>query len=141
MARTPENLAFAERLRQALTRGRRRVQKPSELAQQFNLRYRGTPISNQAAQKWLAGENKPTLDKIETLAQMFDVSVQWLRYGVGEMVVRGRAADLAPVRAQDVAVNELKLLARYRTLSAHQQFLVTELIGQLAMDRQNLTAG
>lgn len=88
----------------------------------------------------MAGENKPTLDKIETLAQMFDVSVQWLRYGVGEMVVRGRAADLAPVRAQDVAVNELKLLARYRALSAHQQFLVAELIGQLAMDRQSLTA-
>lgn len=76
-----EKAAFAERLKLALTRSRKKIHSPNELALQFNLRHSNSSISPQAAQKWLAGTACPTSDKIETLAHWLGVSAHWLRFG------------------------------------------------------------
>ncbi|MDR0528549.1 MAG: hypothetical protein LBG69_02920 [Zoogloeaceae bacterium] len=130
MAKNSETLAFSERLKQALTRAAKKIRTPSELALQFNLHHAGQQITNQAAQKWLTGASKPTREKIETLARLCKVSAQWLRYGVPENPARpatnsGEEAKLPRAEAE--------LLRSFRTLSAHQQTLITELVTQLAL--------
>jgi len=132
MARTPDNLAFAERLKLALTRSAKRITTPSELALQFNLAYAGAPITNQAAQHWLVGDNMPAPDKIETLALMLNVPPQWLRFGITE---RRIAPKTNTTNAEPVAPDETEqtLLRQFRKLSAHQRELLTGLVEQLAL--------
>lgn len=135
MALNPDNQAFAERLKQALTRGSRKIDSPSELALQFNLSHPGSQITNQAAQKWLSGVSKPTPDKIDTLAAMLNVSAQWLRYGIPEARPAAKPLD-AESHPDTLTPGDLHLLQRYRLLSAHQKSLVTDLVEQLALDRE-----
>jgi hypothetical protein len=59
-----EKLAFAERLKQALTRSSKKIDSAAELALQFNLRNPSEPVSAQAAHKWLTGRTMPTVDKM-----------------------------------------------------------------------------
>jgi len=131
MAINPETQAFGKRLKQALTRCPRQIRTPSELALYFNLNHSGQQVTHQAAQKWLEGHSKPTPEKMETLARLCRVSVQWLRYGIPETPVI--PAD-APVAASGLLPAEKTLLERFRSLSAHQRHLVAELVAQLALD-------
>lgn len=133
MARNPDNQAFAERLKQALTRGPRKIDSPSELALQFNLSHPGSQITNQAAQKWLSGASQPTPDKIDTLAAMLNVSAQWLRYGIPEARPTAKLQDTE--LPDTLTPGDQRLLQRFRLLSEHQKHLVTELVEQLALDR------
>ena len=137
MAQTQEKLAFAERLKQALKRSPKKIETPSELALQFNLRHEGGQITNQAAQKWLAGENRPSADKIETLARMLNVSAQWLRYGIPEVVSHRSQESLAlACSEQELQQEEAQLIQRYRLLSDYQKTLINGMVEQLALDRQ-----
>lgn len=118
MARTPDKLALAERLRLALGRSAQRIGTPTELALQFNLRYPGKSVSNQAVQKWLSGDNRPTPDKIEMLADMLNVSPLWLRYGIEQGPTGApRIAPQAPIN--DPNDDELRLIGRYRQLTPY----------------------
>lgn len=133
MARTPEKIAFAERLRQALGRSAQRISTPTELALQFNLRFSGKPVTNQAVQKWLSGDNRPTPDKIEMLASMLNVSPLWLRHGIEQGPTgQPRIAVLDPVT--DPSEDELRLIGRYRQLSPYQRELVSGVVEQLALN-------
>jgi len=136
MASTADNIAFSARLKLALTRSRRKIETPSQLAQQFNLRYQGAPISKQAAQKWLAGESRPTPEKIAVLAAMFNVSEQWLRLGISDPEPRQAAATAQAATRTNTTPSELELLTRYRQLSAFQQGLMAELIDQLTLEQR-----
>lgn len=137
-----EKLAFAERLRIALKRGAKGVSTATELANQFNLRHHNEPITAQAAQKWLTGKAIPTADKIETLAVWLNVSAHWLHYGPAPLPRQQQ--DASPVRQTKSQANstcklnekESKLLDRMRQLSEHQFFLITELVDQLAVERE-----
>lgn len=132
MARTPEKLALAQRLRLALGRSGTRISTPTELALQFNLRYPGKPVTNQAVQKWLSGDNRPTPDKIEMLADMLSVSPLWLRHGIEQGPTgKPRLASQTPVT--DPTEGELRLLGSYRQLSPYQRELVSGVIEQLAL--------
>lgn len=133
MARNPDNQAFAERLKLALSRGPRKIDSPSELALQFNLSHPGSQITNQAAQKWLSGTSQPTPDKIDTLAAMLNVSAQWLRYGIPE--ARPAAKPLNTEFPDTLTPGDQRLLQRFRVLSEHQKSLIIELVEQLALDR------
>jgi transcriptional regulator with XRE-family HTH domain len=73
-------LAFTARLQKRL-RDKGKTLSPTALAREFNLRWRGSPISVNATRKWLSGEAVPTLDKLSVLANLLDVSVDWLRWG------------------------------------------------------------
>jgi len=135
-----EKQAFAARLKQALKRSPKRVDTPAQLALQFNLRHPDESISPQAAQKWLTGQARPTLDKIETLAEWLNVSAQWLRYGIAEdrpVATVGRKAQKgrgsAAIQPTD---EELKLLARLRNLPDHRRYLVNEIVEQFSLEQE-----
>ncbi|WP_423391944.1 transcriptional regulator [Burkholderia sp. LMG 21824] len=130
-----EKKAFADRLKMALKRSPKPVETASELATQFNLRYQGEPITVQAAQKWLTGSARPTVDKIKTLADWLDVSDQWLRFGVTDMK---RSRPPKGTNAVDDVIqptaDELKLLRRLRRMSAYRRQLVEGMIEQFSLD-------
>jgi transcriptional regulator with XRE-family HTH domain len=132
-----DKLAFAARLKQAIKRNPKKISSPSELALQFNLRHRAAQITNQAAQKWLSGENYPSADRLVTLAEMLNVSAQWLRYGIPEtMPERQPGAKANPVSQLPPTKEELQLLHRLRNLPEHQRALVADIIEQLALQQE-----
>ncbi len=130
-----EKKAFAARLKQALKRSPKKIETASELATQFNLRHPVEPITPQAAQKWLSGTARPTVDKIKTLADWLDVSDQWLRFGVTDMKrpspAKGASAADAEVKP---TAEEMELLRRLRKLSEYRRQLVESLVEQLSLD-------
>lgn len=140
MARTLEKLALAERLRLALGRSTQRISTATELALQFNLRFPGKPVTNQAVQKWLSGDNRPTPDKIEMLATMLSVSPIWLRHGI-EQGPTGKPRIVLQAPVTDPSEDELHLLGRYRQLSPYQRDLVSGIIEQLALNAVANTEG
>jgi hypothetical protein len=71
---------FSDRLVFAL-KEKNRVPSPTELAHDFNLRWRGSPVTVNAVRKWLTGEAIPTQDKLEVLAYLLNTSKEWLRWG------------------------------------------------------------
>lgn len=137
MATHDEKQAFAARLNQALKRSRKKISTPSELAVQFNLNYGGDPISPQAVQKWMSGQNRPSPDKIETLAAMLSVSNQWLRFGIPEPVTNARRPAQKPaIKHVAPTQAEVLLINRIRSLPEHQQHLVTEIVEQFALQQE-----
>jgi transcriptional regulator with XRE-family HTH domain len=54
---------------------------PTALARDFNLRWRGVPVTVNATRKWLQGQAIPTMDKLTVLANMLNTSEEWLRWG------------------------------------------------------------
>lgn len=139
MPQLDEKQAFTARLKQALKRSPKKVATANELALQFNLRYKGESVSQQAVQKWLTGKSRPTPDKIATLADWLNVPVQWLRYGVGEKALppatEMRAREPLP-RFEPLTEEELALVQRIRGLSEHRKYLVTEIVEQFALERE-----
>ncbi len=135
---TDEKTAFAERLRVALKRSAKNVGTAAELATQFNLRHRNDPITTQAAQKWLTGKARPTLDKIETLSSWLNVPTHWLCYGPAPESRQRRNATSRQTKLQAKAPTEaeFKLLLKMRQLSEHQLYLVAELVEQLAVEHE-----
>ena len=54
---------------------------PSVLEHEFNLRWYGRSISNQAAWSWLNSKAIPTQEKIQVLAEWLKVEPEVLRFG------------------------------------------------------------
>jgi hypothetical protein len=73
-------IPFSQRLAQLLLSNNRSLS-PTKLAREFNLRWRGAPVTPNAARKWILGESIPTLDKIDVLANLLGTNSQWLRWG------------------------------------------------------------
>ena len=135
MARNQDNLEISERLHQALTRLPQRADTATKLAIEFNLVHH-EPVTNQAVQKWLSGQSKPSRDKIETLARMCGVSVQWLRFGIPESR-SAQASSASPATNQDARTRtEQQLLENFRLLTQVQQELLSGMAEQLAMNQR-----
>lgn len=75
-----EKIEFTERLRAAMTQAGY-VVSPSVLEHEFNLRWPGKSISNQAAWGWLNNRSIPTQDKLQVLAEWLKVEPDVLRFG------------------------------------------------------------
>ncbi len=75
-----EKLEFSNRLRDAMTKAGYTIS-PSVLEHEFNLRWYGRSISNQAAWGWLNNRAIPTQDKMQVLAEWLKVEPQVLRFG------------------------------------------------------------
>ncbi len=75
-----EKIEFTQRLRAAMTQAGYLVS-PTVLEHEFNLRWPGKSISNQAAWGWLNNRSIPTQDKIQVLAEWLKVEPEVLRFG------------------------------------------------------------
>jgi transcriptional regulator with XRE-family HTH domain len=75
-----EKIEFTQRLREALTRAGYSAS-PSVLEHEFNLRWPGKSISNQAAWGWLNSRSIPMQDKMQVLAEWLKVEPDVLRFG------------------------------------------------------------
>jgi hypothetical protein len=137
---TDENIAFSKRLKLALTRNPKRITTAAELALQFNLRHPKASITQQAAQKWLTGQAKPTPDKVETLGTWLNVSTHWLLYGPPVEKRRQVASKVRQTKTQAVESQqsdaEIHLATQFRKLSEHQRKLISDLVDQLVLDRE-----
>lgn len=138
-----EREAFAQRLKAALTRGRKRISTPTALAEAFNLRWHGRSVTPQAAQKWLSGAATPAPEKIDVLAQMTGVPVTWLRYGLPErrdpaapIAADARGARYEQVDKGEVTAEELRMLTQLRLMSPSRRELVRQLVQELALESE-----
>jgi transcriptional regulator with XRE-family HTH domain len=138
-----EREAFAQRLKAALARGRKRVSTPTALAEAFNLRWHGRSVTPQAAQKWLTGAAMPAPDKIELLAQMTGVPVTWLRYGLPERrdgatptAAETRGGRYEQADKASVTPEELRLLTHLRLMPPSRRELVRQLVQELALESE-----
>lgn len=105
-----EKTAFSQRLITTLKRAGISVLSPTKLANDFNLHYRGRPVTTQAAHRWLNGTAIPAQDKILTLAGWLNVSPEWLRYGdSGKKLLRQETAPYHLVDQQ--VINDFKRLS------------------------------
>lgn len=127
--------AFTLRLEMLLAR-KGRTLSPTALARDFNLRWRGVPVTVNATRKWLMGQAMPTMDKIAVLANMLNASEDWLRWGelsVKEEVNTGyeeaAALTAAALSNPDKSfAQDFKLLnsANKRVVSAVMEVLLKE---------------
>jgi transcriptional regulator with XRE-family HTH domain len=139
MSSQDEKQAFAVRFKQALKRSPKKVETPAELALQFNLRHPNESISPQAAQKWLNGAARPTIDKINTLATWLNVSAQWLRYGIAEKIPPSTARPVSKKTTTNpdaFSDEEIKLIQRLRPLPEHRRYLITEIVEQFVLEQE-----
>lgn len=123
-----EKARFAERLKDALIAAGYEP-KPGFVHKQFNSRWRGRPISFQAARGWLVGSSIPEQDKLQVLAEWLNVSPQALRFGESA----GREVrEPAPVWARGISPQDRATVEALLGLSVAQRRLVSELIRALA---------
>lgn len=135
---------FALRLREALQQ-RGKKPSPTALEREFNLRYRGQPITMHSARKWLLGLAIPTQDKLEVLARWLDVSIDWLRWGNGpddinRRIQSGNAMTASSVMARQERAaysiqEEGSLVQDWRLLEPRNKQLVRSIIELLLRDQ------
>ncbi len=123
-----EKMEFSQRLRDAMVR-MGYAASPSVLEHEFNLRWPGRSISNQAAWGWLNSRSLPTQDKLQVLAEWLKVAPEVLRFG--EAV---RAKARAHQRRWDESLNytEREVIDAYLQLPAPQRKVVREVVLALA---------
>lgn len=114
-----------------MARSPERMRGATDLANKFNLRFRGEPVSPQTAHKWLTGRSIPTVDKLQTLAEWLKVDLHWLHYGPPPS---GSAQTTPKPLARDekypASEETLELASKIEALSPHHRYLLEELIDQ-----------
>ena len=120
---------FSKRLRQAFQDSGVDIKSPTWLASEFNDRYPGRRVTQQAVRKWLNGEAIPSQDKVVVLADWLRVGTESLRFGKPDGVANITEQAAALYRS---ALSDQELIKRYRKLNRSQQQIVTEMITALA---------
>jgi hypothetical protein len=133
--------AFSQRLLKQLQSHRKSLS-PTTLSREFNLRWRGAPVSPNAARKWLLGESIPTMDKIEVLANMLGTNSEWLRWG--ETPIANYQTKLSRTDVlKDVSFEpslERSVIQDYRLLNRQNQRVVFHLMEiMLREQKSNMT--
>ncbi|MDY4279551.1 MAG: helix-turn-helix domain-containing protein [[Pasteurella] mairii] len=112
-----EQEKFGERLRLAIENAKLSHLKTSDIATRFNLRHAAEPVTPQAVYKWLNGLSIPSSDKIDTLAELLNISPQWLRYGISE---EERTTNLSSI--------DDALIAMFLALTEDQKKIIIDVI-------------
>lgn len=86
-------MQFSERLKREFRRLGLPLTSPTNIAGEFNKRYPGKKVVPQTVRKWLGGEAMPTQEKLLSLAEWFEVSPQWLRFGTGTRAEKRGSSD------------------------------------------------
>jgi transcriptional regulator with XRE-family HTH domain len=119
-----EKIEFSNRLRQAMADAGYAAS-PSVLEQEFNLRWYGRSISNQAAWNWLNSKAVPTQDKIQVLAEWLKVEPEVLRFGEA---VRHSVQEYRQRWDEGVGYLERETFDAFLQLPAPQRKLIREVI-------------
>jgi hypothetical protein len=131
--------AFGKRLESQLL-GKRKPLSATKLARDFNLRWRGVPISTNAARKWLMGESIPTMDKIDLLANMLDTSTEWLRWGEKDSSDLIKSGNRLEIHSTSTSLNsEKSLIQDYRLLNKTYQKIIRSLIEIMLREQNSMT--
>lgn len=137
----PQAEEFSRRLREAMAQRAKKIS-PTALEREFNLRYRGPPITVHSARKWLLGLSVPTQDKLLVLANWLDVSEEWLRWGEGaDMSSRldtggGITPQVARQKRAAYAQEERSLIQDWRLLDTRNRQIVTSIMEVLLRDQR-----
>lgn len=130
-----EKIEFSNRLRNALvTAGY--MASPSVLEHEFNLRWYGRSISNQAAWGWLNNRSIPTQEKLQVLAEWLKVEPQVLRFGEA---VRNAVQQHKQRWDEGVGHLERETFDAFLKLPAPQRKIIREVI--LAFAKAHDTVG
>ncbi len=145
---TAPHASFALRLQRSLLAAGVAVTGAASLEREFNQRYDYQPVARQTTYMWLTGRVRPTMDKIEVLAEWLQVSSHWLAYGPesGEkdelkLVQTGRrnspnaAIFNSRTSSHDDGTEQLRL--KFARLSPKQMQLVEALTDELLVGRRN----
>jgi transcriptional regulator with XRE-family HTH domain len=119
-----EKIDFSNRLRDALVKAGYAAS-PSVLENEFNLRWYGRSISNQAAWGWLNNRSIPTQEKLQVLAEWLKVEPQVLRFGEA---VRNAVQQQKQRWDEGMGHLERETLEAFLKLPAPQRKLVREVI-------------
>lgn len=119
-----EKIEFSNRLRDAMVKAGY-VASPSVLEHEFNLRWYGRSISNQAAWGWLNNRSIPTQEKLQVLAEWLKVEPQVLRFGE---VVRNSIQLYKQRWDEGVGHLERETFDAFLKLPAPQRKLIREVI-------------
>ena len=117
-------MEFSQRLRDAMAR-MGYVVSPSVLEHEFNLRWHGRSISNQAAWGWLNSRSIPTQDKLQVLAEWLKLEPEVLRFGDA---VRRQVREYQKRWDEGVGFVEREVIDTYLKLPAPQRKIVREVI-------------
>ncbi len=120
---------FAARLEQAMTA--KSIRRSSTvLANLFNAEFDGKAVTIPTVSNWMHGLTMPTQDKLLVLAELLDSSAEQLRYGRhSEKTLTLLNADGSET---ELTSSQQQLVRKYIMLSASQQRLVSDLVGELA---------
>lgn len=132
-----EKAEFSQRLRDAMVR-MGHAASPSVLEHEFNLRWHGRSISNQAAWGWLNTRSIPTQDKLQVLAEWLKVEPEVLRFGEA---VRRRVREHQKRWDEGVGSVEREVIDAYLRLPAPQRKVVREVVLALAQVQTEGKAG
>ena len=126
--RTDMYVEFAARLEQAMV-AKSIKHSPTVLANLFNLRFDGRAVTPHTARNWILGKSMPTQDKLVVLAKLLDTSAEHLRFGRNwEKTLALQNADGSET---ELTSTQQQLVRKYIMLSASQQRLVGDLVGEL----------
>ena len=123
-----EKMEFSQRLRDAMVR-MGYVASPSVLEHEFNLRWPGRSISNQAAWGWLNSRSIPTQDKLQVLAEWLKTAPEVLRFGEA---VRLKVREHQSRWDENLNYTEREVIDAYLQLPAPQRKVVREVVLALA---------
>lgn len=118
-----EKIEFSNRLHDALVRAGYTAS-PSVLEHEFNLRWYGRSISNQAAWGWLNNRSIPTQEKLQVLAKWLKMEPQVLRFGdaVRNSIQKQKRWD------EGIGYQERETFDAFLKLPAPQRKLIREVI-------------
>ncbi len=119
-----EKIEFSNRLRDVMVRAGYAAS-PSVLEHEFNLRWYGRSISNQAAWGWLNNRSIPTQEKLQVLAEWLKVEPQVLRFGEA---VRNSIQQQKQRWDEGVGYLERETFDTFLKLPAPQRKLIREVI-------------
>ena len=122
-----ENQKFAARLAIAIdSKGLK--QSPTSIANLFNSKYEGRPITPHTARNWLLGKSLPTQEKLVLLAELLDTSPEQLRFGRSSEKTLISDFDGAEIEVANV---DQQFFRRYLALTETQRRVVREVVGEM----------
>lgn len=119
-----EKIEFTHRLRAAMVQAGYAAS-PSVLEHEFNLRWPGQSISNQAAWGWLNSRSIPKQDKLQVLAEWLKIEPEVLRFGEA---VRNKVVEHRQRWDEGVGFQEREVFDAFLRLPAPQRKIVREVI-------------